>query len=291
VTDAVQTLVLGVLLGGVYALMASGLTMVYGVMQIINLAHGAFMVLAAYIAFFLFRDSGVDPFVSIAVTAPAFFVFGVVVYTLLFRRLADSPRFGEITVLLSFGLALTLEGTLGEAFSGIYHRSDVAYSTATWDIGSIFVPKGQAYGLIACIGIFALLWGFLYLTRPGYAIRATMQNRGAAQVVGVNVARISTIAFGIGAALACAAGSLMSYLFTFHPAAHWQWLALLLSLIVVGGLGSLAGAVVAGVGLAVLAAFVTDWLGPTWSYLTFYLSLFVVLLVRPQGLFGKPTTI
>jgi len=291
VTNAIQIAVLGVLLGGVYALMASGLTMIYGVMQIINLAHGAFMIVAAYVAFFLYRDSGIDPFLSILITAPAFFVAGLIVYTLLFSRLVDSPRFGEMTVLLSFGLALALEGSLGAGFSGIYHRSDVSYSTSTWDIGSIFIPKGQAYGFVACLGLFGLLWAFLNLTRPGYAIRATMQNRGAAQVVGVNVTRISTIAFGIGAALAGAAGSLMSFLFTFHPAAHWQWIALLLSLIVVGGLGSLAGVFVAGIGLAVVAAFATDWLSPTWSYLTFYLALFIVLLVRPQGLFGKAATI
>jgi branched-chain amino acid transport system permease protein len=291
VTDIVQTVILGLLLGGVYALMATGLTMVYGVMQIINLAHAALMVLAAYIAFVLFRDAGVDPFVSVLVTAPAFFVLGAILYTLLFRRLADKPRFGEITVLLSFGLALTIEGTLGYGFSGIYHRSDVSYGTATWDIGSVFVPKGQAYGFLASLLLLAGLWAFLYLTRPGYAIRATMQNRAAAQVVGVNVDRISTLSFSIGTALAGAAGSLMSYLFTFHPAVHWQWIALLLSLIVVGGLGSLTGAFVAGIGLAVIAGFVTDWLGPTWSYLTFYVALFIVLLIRPQGLFGKAATV
>ncbi len=99
------------------------------------------------------------------------------------------------------------------------------------------------------------------------------------------------LSFAIGTALAGAAGSLMSYLFTFHPALHWQWIALLLSLIVVGGLGSLTGAFVAAIGLAVIAGFVTDWLGPTWSYLTFYLALFAVLLVRPQGLFGKAATV
>jgi branched-chain amino acid transport system permease protein len=290
-TEVVQITILGVLLGGVYALMATGLTMVYGVMQIINLAHGAFMVLAAYVAFFLFRDSGVDPFLSILVTAPAFFVLGAVIYTVLFRRLAANRRFGEITVLLSFGLALTLEGALGSAFTGIYHRSDVGYGTATWDVGDIFVPKGQVYGFAASVVILALLWAFLYLTRPGYATRATMQNRSAAEVVGVNVNRISTLSFAIGTALAGAAGSLMSYLFTFHPALHWQWIALLLSLIVVGGLGSLMGAFVAAIGLAVIAGFVTDWLGPTWSYLTFYLALFAVLLVRPQGLFGKAATV
>lgn len=290
-THVLQIIVLGTLLGGVYALMATGLTVVYGVMEIINLAHAAFMVLAAYVAFFLFRDVGVDPFLSVLVTVPAFFVLGAVLYTVLFRRLASHARFGEMTVLLSFGLALTLEGTLGYAFTGIYHRVDVDYGTATWTLGGLFIPKGQAYGFGASLVLLTLLWGFLYLTRPGYAIRATMQNRSAAQVVGVNVDRISTLSFAIGTALAGAAGSLMSYLFTFHPAVHWQWIALLLALIVVGGLGSLTGAFVAGIGLAVIAGFVTDVFGPTWSYLTFYVALFVVLLVRPQGLFGKAATV
>jgi branched-chain amino acid transport system permease protein len=177
---------------------------------------------------------------------------------------------------------------LGAGFTNIYHRSDVGYSTATWDLGAIFVPKGQLYGFLASLVMLALLWAFLYVTKTGYAIRATMQNRSAAQIVGVNVDRVSTIAFGIGVGTAGAAGSLMSYLFTFFPAAHWQWIALLLALIVVGGLGSFAGALVGGVLLAIVAAYVTDIFGPTWSQMTFYVALFLVLLVRPQGLFGKP---
>ncbi|HJR90821.1 MAG TPA: branched-chain amino acid ABC transporter permease, partial [Acidimicrobiia bacterium] len=120
-----------------------------------------------------------------------------------------------------------------------------------------------------------------------YAIQALTQNRTAAEIVGVNVRRASTISFGIGMALAGAAGSLLSYLFTFFPGQHWQWIALLLSLIVLGGLGSLAGAVVGSLLLAVLAALVSSWFGSTWSPLTFYLALFAILLVRPQGLFGE----
>lgn len=289
-TNVLQILVLGVLLGGVYALMATGLTMLYGVMQVVNLAHAAFMVVAAYIAFELFERLDVDPFLSIAVTAPTMFVVGVLVYVLLFRRIVESARFGEMTVLLTFGMAIAVEGILGAAFTNIYHSSNPSYATSTFDLAGIFVPKGQLYAFIASLVLLAALWAFLYGSRPGYATRATMQDRSAAQVVGVNVERVSMLAFGIGFALAGAAGSLMSYLFTFFPGSHWQWIALLLSLIVVGGLGSLSGALVAGIGLAVIAAFVTDLLGPTWSYLTFYLALFVVLLVRPQGLFGKAST-
>jgi branched-chain amino acid transport system permease protein len=283
-----QLTILGILLGGVYAVMATGLTMVYGVMGIINLAHAAFMVIGAYISFKLFSEAGMDPFLTIVVTGPALFVIGIVVYKLLFAPLNDNPRFAEMTVLVSFGLALVIEGLLGAGFTNIYHRSDVGYGTATWDIGSIFIPKGQFYGFLASIVLLGMLWAFLYLTKTGYAIRATMQNRSAAQIVGVNVDRVSTLAFGIGTGTAGAAGSLMSYLFTFFPAAHWQWIAILLSLIVVGGLGSLGGAFVGGIGLAIIAAYVTDIFGPTWSQMTFYVALFVELLVRPQGLFGKP---
>jgi branched-chain amino acid transport system permease protein len=288
VSQILQLTLLGVLLGGVYAVMATGLTLVYGVMGIINLAHAAFMVIGAYISFELFSKRGIDPFVSIIVTGPALFLVGIVTYKLLFGRITDSPRFGEMTVLMTFGLALMIEGLLGAGFTNIYHRSDVSYGTQTWDLGTIFVPKGQLYGFVASLVILGLLWAFLYLTKLGYAIRATMQNRSAAQIVGVNVDRVSTIAFGIGVGLAGVAGSLMSYLFTFFPSAHWQWIALLLSLIVVGGLGSFGGALVGGIGLAIIAAYVTDLFGPTWSYLTFYVALFIVLLVRPQGLFGKP---
>jgi len=289
--NVIQITIFGVLLGGVYALMATGLTMLYGVMRVINLAHAAFMIVGAYIAFVLYRDLGIDPLLSMLVTGPALFVVGVLVYQLLFRPLADNPRFTEMTVLLSFGLALAVEGILGSIFSNIYHSTDPSYATGTIDIGSVFIPTGQLYGFIASLVLLAGLWAFLYYTKPGYAIRATMQDRAAAQIVGVNVDRISALAFGIGVGLAGAAGSLLSYLFTFFPGSHLLWIGLLLSLIVVGGLGSLKGAFVGAVGLSVIAAFATDELGPEWSYLTFYVLLFVILLVRPQGLFGKAETI
>ena len=287
----IQILILGLLLGGVYALMASGLTLLFGVMRIVNLAHGALMVVAAYVSFFLFTELGIDPFLSLVVTMPTMFLVGVVVYRWLFTRLEGTDRYSEMTVLLTFGLALVIEGLLGYFFTGIFRSTSPGYATDSVLIGDLFIPRGQLYGSLTSLALILGLWLFLNFTKTGYAIQALTQNRTAAQIVGVNVRRVSTLSFGIGMALAGAAGSLLSYLFTFFPGQHWQWIALLLSLIVLGGLGSLAGAVVGSLLLAVLAAFVSNWLGSTWSPMTFYLALFIILLVRPQGLFGEKETV
>jgi branched-chain amino acid transport system permease protein len=285
--ETIQLVILGCLLGGVYAVMATGLTLMFGVMRIINLAHGAFMILAAYLAFFLFRSFRVDPFLSIAVTAPSMFLLGLALYRTLFSRIADAPRYVEMTVLLTFGLALIAEGVMAYSFTGIYRSANPSYATGSLSLGPFFLPRGQLYASLASVLLLVLLWAYLHLTRTGYAIRATMQNRMAAQIVGVNVARVSTIAFGIGMAFAGAAGSLMSYLFTFFPNRHWEWVAILLSLIVVGGLGSLAGAFIGAVALSVAATLVGGTFGATWSSITFYLALFLILLTRAEGLLGK----
>jgi branched-chain amino acid transport system permease protein len=285
--ELIQILILGLVLGGVYALMATGLTLIFGVMRIINLAHAAFIILAAYLSYWAFQLFQVDPILSMLITMPAMFLLGVVLYRLLFPRIAESPRYTEMTVLLSFALALITEGVMGYAFTGIYRSSTPPYITDAVLFGPFYLPTGQLYGATISLGLLILLWAFLHFTRTGYAIRATMQNRTAAQIVGVNVNRISTLAFGIGMALAGASGSLMSFLFTFFPGKHWQWIAILMSLIVLGGLGSLLGAMVGAVILAVAAAYVSNFLGPTWSPITFFLALFLILLVRPQGLFGK----
>lgn len=285
-TQLIQVVILGLLLGGVYALMASGLTLMFGVMRIVNLAHGVFIIAACYVAFYLFRGPGWDPFVSLAVSMPLFFLLGVGVYSLLFPRIEGSPRFTEMTVLLTFALALITEGLLAYFFTGTVRSTDPAYKTDAIRFGDFFIPTAQSLASITSLVLLIGLWAFLYFTRTGYAVRATMQNRTAAQIVGVNVRRVSTISFGIGMALAGASGSLISFLFPFFPARHWQWIAILLALIVLGGLGSLKGAVVGALLLAVMAGIVSHFFGSTWSPMTFFGALFLILLVRPQGLFG-----
>ncbi len=286
-TQIVQIAILGVVLGGVYALMASGLTLIFGVMGVVNLAHAAFMTLAAFISFWLFKAYGVDPIVSIVVVMPVMFAVGAVVYRLFFARAIADPARRSVTVLLTFALALTVEGLLAYRFSNIYRSTTPSYASDAILLGPYYLPTGQFYAMLLSFAVLGGLYLFLRYTRTGYAIRATMQSRTAAEVVGVNVDRISMLVFGIGMALAGASGAAMSYLFSFYPSKHWEWVAILLSLVVLGGMGSLLGALIGALSLSVIAAFVSSTYGPTWSPVTFYLALFLILLFRPQGLMGK----
>ena len=283
----VQLLFIGLSLGGVYALMGSGLTIVFGVMRIVNIAHAALMMVASYVTYFAFQEFGLDPILSVILTMPVMYLLGVVVYKVFFSSLAKDLRFGELTVLLTFSIALIVEGVLGYFFTNTYRSTSPTYSTSAFLFGDLFLPKGQFYATLLSIALIIGLWAFLRYTRAGNAIRATMQNATAAQVVGVNIEKASVTAFGIGLAMGGAAGSLSTYMFPFYPGKHWEWIGILLSLIVLGGMGSLLGAVVGAMLLSVIATFVSHFYGPTLSAMTFFLALFLILLFRPQGLFGK----
>lgn len=283
----IQIMILGLALGGVYALMASGLTLIFGVMGIVNLAHAAFMMAAAFMAFFIFRDIGIDPIVSIVITMPVMFAVGVIVYKLVFARSFADPAKRSVMVLMTFAMALVIEGTLGFFFSNIYRSTNPSYASEAIIAGPFYLPSAQLYAMGLSIVILGALWAMLKFSRTGYAIRATMHNRTAAEVVGVNVDRISMLVFGIGMALAGASGSVLSFVFSFYPGKHWEFVAILLSLVVLGGMGSLLGALIGALSLSVVAAFVSANYGPTWSPVTFYLALFVILMLRPQGLLGK----
>jgi branched-chain amino acid transport system permease protein len=267
--------------------MSSGMTLIFGVMRIVNLAHSAFIVMAAYLSFWLFKALNLDPILSMAITIPAMFLLGVVYYRVLFASRADNPRFTDITVLITFATGLVIEGILAFIFTGIYRSTTPDYAKTSFNFGPFFIPQSQLYALIISIVLIVGLWMFLRYTRVGNAVRATMQNRNAAQVVGVNVSWISTLSFGIGLAMAGAAGSLISFVFTFYPAKHVAWIGMIMCLVVLGGMGSLVGALVSSFILATAASFVSFYIGATWSPITFYLALFLILLFRPQGLFGK----
>ena len=286
-TTLVQILLLGIALGGVYALMASGLTLIFGVMRIVNISHASFMMVSAYMTYWAFVWYKVDPILSLVFTMPVMFVFGLVIYKLFFSRIAGSEKLGELSVLLTFSLALILEGVLGYLFTNTYRSTSPVYAIKAILLGPFFIPTGQFYATLLSMLLLLSLWIFLRYSRTGNAIRATTQNREGARVVGVNVERISMIVFGLGAALAGASGSLLSFLFSFYPGKHWEWIAILLSLIVLGGMGSMFGALIGAFLLAIASSYVSFYLGPTWSPITFFLALFLILLIRPQGLLGK----
>lgn len=286
-TDMIQILILGLALGGVYALMGAGLSLVFGVMRIVNLAHPSLIMMGAYVAYWAFRLYGIDPLVILPVAMIILAATGLILYKLVFEREAKSARYSEMTVLLTFALAMIFEGALATAFTNTQRVTSPEYATDAIFLGDIFIPLGQLYAGIVSLVLIGSLALFLKFSRFGYAILATTQNRDAAQLLGVNVNLVGLVSFAIGLALAGAAGSLVSFVFSFFPSKHWEWIAVLMSLVVLGGMGSILGTVVAAYMLSVVAAFVGFFFGATWSTLTFFLALFVVLLVRPQGLFGE----
>lgn len=287
-TNAVQVLILGVMLGGVYALMASGLTLIFGVMRIVNLAHPIMIIWGAFVAYWLFKIYNVDPIVSMPIAAAFMFLVGIVLYKLVYAKEAASAKYSEMTVLLTFAVALVMDGAVSTAFSNTQRVTSPPYATDAFIFGPIFIPTAQLYAGIVSIILIGALFAFLQFTRTGYAIRATTQNRTAAQLLGVNVAFISLLTFAIGSALAGASGALVSFVFSFFPAKHWEWIAILMSLVVLGGMGKLVGTIVGAFVLSIIAAFVGTYAGATWSTITFFLALFLILLIRPQGLFGDP---
>jgi branched-chain amino acid transport system permease protein len=287
-TNAIQVLILGILLGGVYALMASGLTLIFGVMRIVNLAHPIMVIWGAFVAYWLFRLYGLDPLLAMPLAAAFMFGVGIVLYKLVYAKEAASAKYSEMTVLLTFAVALVLDGAASTAFSNTQRVTSPPYATDAFIIGPIYIPTAQLYAGAVSIVLIGALVAFLRFTRMGYAIRATTQNRTAAGLLGVNVAFVSLITFAIGSALAGASGALVSFVFSFFPSKHWEWIAVLMSLVVLGGMGKLVGTVVGAFVLSIIAAFVGTYAGATWSTITFFLALFVILLVRPQGLFGDP---
>jgi branched-chain amino acid transport system permease protein len=280
-----QSIVLGLLLGGLYALLAAGLTLYFGVMRVVMIAHSAFLILAAYLAWWFSTETGLDPLLSLLATVPLFFLVGVGMQRLLISRLRPATM-TMMSVLLTFAIALTIEGMLGFVFTGTQRRVRLSYGGGDFEIfgAHIAVVKLIAFGLAAV----SLLVLYLVLTRTkfGQALRATIQHPEAARLVGINTDRIAGYGFGIGLATAAVGGTALSLDSTIYPSLHWHWIGPLMAIIVVGGLGSIPGAAIAAMVLGLGQSLLQIPLGTTWAQTFFYLALFATLMIRPQGFFG-----
>ena len=283
-TLVLEAAVLGVLTGGVYALMASGLTLIFGVMRIINVGHGALVVLGAYLSFAASRSLGLDPFLTLVITMPVMFLLGVVLQTIFIRPLNTDRE--ALSVLVTYALALGIEGLLGYFFSTNYVQLKAWYDTASFPIGSFRITYVYVYGFVLCLGILGVMFLVLYRTTFGASIRATMLNRTAAQLIGIDVDRVSAVAFGIGMATAAAGGVVFGITTAFNPGSHYDLISRLLTIIVLGGLGSLRGAIVAALIMLVSEDITAVVISPVWATFVFFVILVAVLLVRPQGLYG-----
>jgi branched-chain amino acid transport system permease protein len=280
-----QSLILGLLLGGLYALLAAGLTLYFGVMRVVMIAHSAFLILAAYLAWFFTTQTGLDPLLSLIITVPLFFAAGYGMQRALLSRLRPATL-TMMSVLLTFAIALVIEGGLGYLFSGTQRRIQLGYSSASLELwgARIAVVKLVAFGL-AVISLLAL---FLLLkkTRFGQALRATIQHREAAELLGIDTDRIAGFGFGLGLATAAVGGTALALDATIYPSLHWHWIGPLMAIIVIGGLGSIPGAAIAAMLLGVTQSLLQIPMGTTWAQTVFYLALFATLMFRPQGFFG-----
>ena len=283
-TEFLQALILGLLIGGVYALLASGLTLIFGVMNVINVAHGVFIIAAAFITWAIWDASGLDPLVSILFTTPLMFGLGWLLYVGAVKRIRNAPP--SASVLLTFALALVIEGVLGLVWGNTSHAVRTPYFDESYDLGAFFIPKGLLYGSLVAIGVLAGLYAFLVKTWTGRAIRASAVNPQGAALVGVNVAAVAAMTFAVGVAVTGAGGSIVSVLYPFLPGSHYVWIARLLSIIVLGGMGSLPGAIVGALLIGLGETMTTTYIGPEWATAVPFLVIFIVLLVRPQGLMG-----
>jgi branched-chain amino acid transport system permease protein len=281
----VQACILGLLTGGVYALMASGLALGFGVMRVINVAQGALIILGAYLSYTLYGDLGIDPFVGLIVIAPAMLVLGILLQFLFLRPLRDEER-EELSLLVTWAVALGIEGLLSVAYQTTYRSTITGYADRSWNIFGYYVSVARAYAFVASLVVLGLLFAILRFTKLGRAIRATVQNPTSARLLGVDTRTVSAIGFGLSVATASAAGAVYGIVYPFNPGSHYDLISRLLSIIVLGGLGSLGGAVVAALFMGVSEAVFSAEISPTWSSFTFFIVLIGVLVVRPQGLFG-----
>lgn len=280
----IQTIILGLLVGGVYALMSSGLTLIFGVMRVINVAHGAFLILGAYLTYWLFQLTGLDPIISIVLTAPILFLIGWGVQRYVLTRLENPER---SSVLVTFALAITMEGLMGTFWKTTIRSVKPEYAAEVIKFMTYRIPVTRLIGFGAALLVLLILYIILQRTNLGRAIRATIQDRNAAQLVGVNVQAVSALTFGIGIATAAVGGSLLSMIYSFNASSQTDWITRVLSIIVLGGMGSLPGAFIAAIILGVMEQLTAVMVTLYWSPIVFYLFLFLTLIVRPQGLMGE----
>ena len=277
---AVEAVVNGLLLGGIYALAALGLSLVFGIMDVVNLAHGHMLMVGAYLAIVLLAATGITPLVGMFLAMGVLFVFGVVLQKVLLERVIGEGI--EQPIIVLFGLALVLQNVARILLSGDARTADIGVPRGWFDLG--FLSFERTVTFVVAVVLVGLTWVFLQYTRTGQAIRATAQNPEAARHMGIDTDRIYVLTLGIGTALAGAAGALLAMLFPITPFVGWSYLLKTFAVVVLGGVGSIPGTLVGGLVIGVSENLGDLYLG--YRNVVSLLIFLVVLLVRPRGLFG-----
>lgn len=275
----------GILLGGLYGLAAVGFSLIWGVMNIVDLTQGAYLTLGAYITFWLFKLWGIDPFLTLPVSALILFGLAFLIESQIIKRVL---RYGFVMMLVvTYGLNLLLQNAMLVAWSADYRSVTPVYSGAGFGIGSVNVPYIRLALFIAALLLVGLLTFFLNKTRLGNAIRATALNRLAANLVGVRTEFIYALTYSLAASLVGMAGSLISMVYTVSPSLGGTFMTKIFVVTVLGGFGSLSGAVLGGLILGITEALTASYIAPGLMNAVSFILLVVILIFRPQGLMGK----
>lgn len=283
-TLALQLLVQGILLGGIYGLIALGLSLIFGVMGVINFAHGQMMVMGMYVSYWIFILLGIDPYLSLVIVAAVIFILGYVIQSTLVNRILDYPEAMQVLPLVSLGLILENTALL---FWGPDPRSpQTALSLKTFWIGPVMVDVSRLIAFGVAIIITILIFLFLKKTTSGKRIRAAADNRTGAILVGINVSRIYNISFAIGAATTGAAGVLLLPLMPLSPHIGHDFTLTAFIVVILGGMGNLLGAMLGGLILGLAESLATLFLPATLKQVVSFSFLIIIMLFRPQGLLG-----
>ena len=281
----VQSVISGILVGGVYALIGIGLTIIFGVMRVINFAHGDLLMLGMYATWLVFTKLGIDPFVSIVITAPLLFLFGAFLQRVFINRVLNALPQNQI--LLTIGLGLVMSNSVMLAFTSDYRILTTSYSSSSFHVGGISVSQPLLYAFLITAAITAALYWFLMSTDTGQAIRATAQDRDAAQLMGINVRAMSVLAFGLGSALAATAGALISPTYYIFPQVGSTFTLKAFVIVVLGGMGSVIGATLGGLIIGVTESLAAVYIATGLKELVVFVLFLALLLFKPAGLLGK----
>jgi branched-chain amino acid transport system permease protein len=275
----------GVFLGAVYALVALGLTLIYGVLHIINFAHGSLLMLAMFAVFFLWRLLGIDPYLAMLIVVPGGFAFGYALQRTVISKTSHGRD--EIILLVTLGIAIVIENAALFLFSADEHQVQVPYDLDGIDLGVTYVVYPQLAALFGSLLITLLLWLFMTRSDTGKAIRAVAKERQGARLVGINVEHIFAVSFGIGTACVAAAASLLAPTYAVHPQFGYLFVLIAFTVVVLGGMGSFVGALVGGFIIGITEQLGRLYLGESLGLITISAIFILILLFRPTGLFGQ----
>jgi branched-chain amino acid transport system permease protein len=274
----------GVLLGLIYTITGLGLSLVLGVMGIVNVAHSAFIMLGSFLAFELFRRFGLDPVISFFIAFPVFFILGAVVYRTVITRVERAAQTQGLVAM--FGLMVLIENIGTIAWTTDTRVITAAYTNSSFSIGGVVIAHVRLIAGVLALALVGLLWAFFRYTLTGRAIRAMGQDRDAAATLGINTRQLSAVMFGLGIACAGAAGVALAMVFPFSPNTQVQWLAWAFLVVILGGLGKVENTLAAGIAVGLIQTICTALMPFDYVYLVLYVLLAVILIVRREGLSG-----